>query len=333
MAKRRHAKNEELMLIPFLDILCSLIGVLVLIIVVLCVAQSQRARGRSQEDLDRSKQYIDAVKKAKEVSQFKNVVQEDVKKLEELKKEVEAKKKRVAMLRKLLASTTETGDMNKEFAENLTKELDDLLVESGGIDTEQKKLQEEIAKLMAEMKARQVPTTKPVPAVIVQPGGSGLAEGGVYFVETTGGKLTIYWDAKQKTVLSASPDVVGTDTSFQYFLKQVAASPKAKIIFLVRDDGMGGFNNAAGWAQQTYGLRTDQVGRLPIPGRGEIDLQMFNKFLGTMAPPPEAKVIQVGAPAAAPAAGAPAPAAGTPPAAPPAPATPPATPPAKPPGT
>ena len=41
-----------LMLIPFLDILCSLIGVLVLIIVVLVVAQTQRIRGRTQEEVD-----------------------------------------------------------------------------------------------------------------------------------------------------------------------------------------------------------------------------------------------------------------------------------------
>ena len=37
MVRRNKHKSEELMLIPFLDILCSLIGVLVLIIVVLLV--------------------------------------------------------------------------------------------------------------------------------------------------------------------------------------------------------------------------------------------------------------------------------------------------------
>ena len=42
MVKRRSHRSDEIMLIPFLDILCSLIGVLVLIIVVLCVAQTQK---------------------------------------------------------------------------------------------------------------------------------------------------------------------------------------------------------------------------------------------------------------------------------------------------
>ena len=35
MAKRRHSAKDEILLVPFLDILCSLIGVLILIIVVL----------------------------------------------------------------------------------------------------------------------------------------------------------------------------------------------------------------------------------------------------------------------------------------------------------
>jgi len=39
----------------------------------------------------------------------------------------------------------------------------------------------------------------------------------------------------------------------------------------------------AGWAQATYGYKVEQVGRLPIPGRGEIDLKMFQEFLGRSA--------------------------------------------------
>ena len=41
-------------MIPFLDILCSLIGVLVLIIVVLVIAQTQRINGRTREDVQLS---------------------------------------------------------------------------------------------------------------------------------------------------------------------------------------------------------------------------------------------------------------------------------------
>lgn len=320
MAGRRHGKNEELLLIPFLDILCSLIGVLVLIVVVLCVAQSQRAKGRTQEELDRSQQYIDAIKKAKELEKLKNVLQVDVAKIDELRKQAAEKEERLAKLRKLLSTSADIQKMNMELNQNMIKELDNLLLEIEGLTKHEVELKAEIAKLTAEIKSRQVPLQKVVPPVVVQPGGSGLAQGTkIFFVEASGGKLTIFWDAKQKTVVSSAPDVIATDVAYNYLLTEVKKVPQSKIIFLLRDDGLGSFNNGAGWAQATYGYRTDQIGRLLLPGRGEVDLQMFKDYLGIMTPPPEAKIVPPAGAAPAPKPAAPA----APPAATPAPATPP----------
>jgi hypothetical protein len=292
MARRRHGKNEELLLIPFLDILCSLIGVLVLIVVVLCVAQSQKAKGRTQEELDRSKKYVDAVKHQKEYEKQKQVLQVDVAKLEDLRKEAAEKEERLAKIRKLLSTSADIRKTNQELGQNLIKELDNLLLEIEGLTKQEKELKDEAAKLMAEIKARQVPLKKEVPPVIVEPGGSGLAQGTkVFFVEASGGKLTIYWDPKQKTIVSATPEVVAADAAYNFFLKEVLKTPQSKIIFLLRDDGTAAYNYGAGWAQATYGYRVDQIGRLLVPGRGEIDLQMFKDFLGTMPPPPEAKLV------------------------------------------
>ncbi len=291
MAHRRHRKNEELMLIPFLDILCSLIGVLVLIIVVLCVAQSQRAKGRTQEELDRSQKYVDALKKQKEQTAGKPIIEARLAKFEELKKENSEKEARLAMLRKLLATSADIKKMNQEMSQNLVKELDNLLVEIEGLAKEDGVQKKAIAALMTEIQKREPPKQKVVPAVLVQPGGSGLAKGAkVFFVEASGGKLTIFWDGKQKTVLSAADEIIATDIAYNYLLQEVLKVPNAKIIFLLRDDGMGSYNKGAGWAQATYGYRTDQIGKLPIPGRGQIDLQMFKEFLGTMSPPPPAPV-------------------------------------------
>ena len=291
MAHRRHNKTEELMLIPFLDILCSLIGVLVLIIVVLCVAQTQRAKGRTQEDLDRSQMYVDALKKQKTVDLNKNVLQEEVAKLEELKKQAADKDNRAAKIRKLLASGAEIRKTNEEISQNLLKELDDLLVEIEGIGKQEKETKTEIAALLAEIKARQIPEKPTTPPVVVQPGGSGLAQGSkLFFVESTAGKLTIYWDAEKKTVLSATDEVVATDPNLQFFLQQVKSVPNSKIIFLLRDDGMNPYNKALGWAQATYKYDLDQIGKLPIPGRGVVDLKMFKDYLGTLTPPPGATI-------------------------------------------
>ena len=68
MAKRRHAAKDEILLVPFLDILCSLIGVLILIIVVLCVSQTQQTEGRTEEDVQMAQ---DAKRMRKEIVERK----------------------------------------------------------------------------------------------------------------------------------------------------------------------------------------------------------------------------------------------------------------------
>ena len=47
--------------------------------------------------------------------------------------------------------------------------------------------------------------------------------------------------------------------------RRCQAVPQSKIIFLLRDDGMGAYNLGAGWAQATYGYRVEQIGKLPFP--------------------------------------------------------------------
>jgi len=298
MIKRRSHRSEELMLIPFLDILCSLIGVLVLIIVVLCVAQTQKINGRTPEELQRAQEHQKMLKEKKENERINELLKDKVEKLEKLQTETKQKDERVAKLRKLLDTSTADREKNKEVSQNLMKELDNLLIEIGGLTPQDSPLKKQIAELTAEIKKRQPPPNKG-PAVMVQPGGSGLAKGTqVFFVEASAGKLTFFWDEKTKNVVSATADVVAVDAAFNAFLKAVLTVPQSKIIFLLRDDGMGAFNLGAGWAQATYGYKVEQIGRLPIPGRGVIDLQMFKEFLGKLTPPPEATATP--APAATP---------------------------------
>ena len=46
------------------------------------------------------------------------------------------------------------------------------------------------------------------------------------------------------------------------------------ILFLLRDTGNTAYLRAAGWAENQYKLRT---GKLPLPGKGELDLSLFSK--------------------------------------------------------
>lgn len=288
MVKRRHRGSDEIMLIPFLDILCSLIGVLVLIIVVLCVAQTQKINGRTPEELARSQEYLKLKKQKEEFERINAQLKDKLAQLEKLKDQTTKKEAEAAKLRKLLDTSAADRERNQQLSEKMLKELDDLLLEVNGLATQEAPLKKQIEALMAEIKKRQ-PPVQAGPPVIVHPGGSGLAKGTqVFFVEASAGKLTFYWNQDTKNVVVATPDVIAVDASFNAFLKAVHAVPQSKIIFLLRDDGMGAYNLGAGWAQATYKYGVDRIGKLPIPGRGEIDLRMFKEFIGNLTPPPAA---------------------------------------------
>ncbi|MDH4452149.1 MAG: hypothetical protein QE570_03105 [Verrucomicrobiota bacterium] len=286
MAKRRHAPKDEILLVPFLDILCSLIGVLILIIVVLCVSQTQQTEGRTEEEIrmaQEAKRLREEIvkSKAQEI-----VVKEKLATLEEMQKQIEEKQQRFIKLRKLLTTSKDIQEANQKLSQQMQKELDDLITEIAGLKLQMVESKKEIALLMAEIKKRQVPADKKIPPVIVQPSGSGMPEDTkAYFVEASGAGLKVLGAWGEDYRLSAAPEVVVADVAFNHFLTEVAKDPKALILFLVRDDGQGAFNNGAGRAEADYKIR---VGKLPIPGRGTLDLALFEKYRGKVPQPPAA---------------------------------------------
>ncbi len=292
MAKRRHRGSEEMLMVPFLDILCSLIGVLVLIIVFLCVSQANQTEGRTQEEVDRAIEY----KKLNKQQVEKKDVQEQAKAkqdaLAELQKKLDEQEQKLARYRKLVSTSADVKKLNEQMSQESLKELDNLILEIDGYKLQMAELKKEIALLVAEIQKRKPPENAPPPPVIVQPSGSGKGDGTkAFFVEASGGLIRIYWDAERRTQVSSAAPVIIADTSYDFFLKQVKATPSSKLIFLVRDDGATSFSNAAGWAQQTHGILPSQVAKLPIPGRGEVDLKMFKDFMGSIPPPPDAKLL------------------------------------------
>ncbi len=291
MAKRRHAAKDEILMVPFLDILCSLIGVLVLIIVFLTLSQTQQTEGRSQEEINRAIEYKKLTKQQIEAKKIEEEVRVKLEKLATLEKEAKEQELKLAEFRKLLASS---ADMKKNFekmSQDRLKELDNLMLEIDGYKKQADELKKEITALLAQIEERKPPKEAPLPAVVVQPAGAGMAAGSkAFFVEASLGKILIFWDAERKTQVSSTAEVIIADTSYDAFLKAAKAVPNSKIIYLVRDDGITSFNNAAGWAQQTHGFTPAQVAKLPIPGRGAVDLKMFKDFLGIIPPPPDAKL-------------------------------------------
>lgn len=287
MAKRRHAAKDEILLVPFLDILCSLIGVLVLIIVVLCVSMTEQTDGRPEAEVEMAQEAKKLRKIIEEQKKAEIVIKEKIATLDEIKKQLEEKQQRFIKLRKLRDTSKDIIESNQKLSQQMQKELDDLLVEIDGLVIQQTESQKAIAALQAELKERQVPPDKKVPPVVVQPGGSGIAAGtSVFFIEASAGALKVLgaW-GNEDYRLSATAEVVVADAAYNHFLTEVAKLPKSLLLFLVREDGAGAFQNGAGRAEGDYNLR---VAKLPVPGRGVLDLKMFEKFRGKVPPPPAA---------------------------------------------
>lgn len=294
MAQRRASSGDEVSLFPFLSILACLIGALVLLIVVLAVSQAGKAEGRSAEEIRMAQEFLRMKKELEQRKQLDLALKEKIAELEKLQKEVEEKQQRFIKLRRLLDSSKEVQEQNRQISQQLQKELDNLLVEIDGLKKQQTSAKEEIAKLEAELKARKVPEDKKVPPVVVQPSGSGMSDATkVYFVECSAGALKILGAWGQDYRLGATPEIVVADAAYNHLLYEVAKDKNSLILFLIRDDGQGPFNNGAGRAEGDYKIR---IGKLPIPGRGQLDLALFDKYRGKIDPPVPGAAVPTPAP-------------------------------------
>jgi len=281
-----------MLMVPFLDILCSLIGVLVLIIVFLAVSQTTQTEGRTEEEVNRAIKHRQLSQRQQREAALESEVKPLLVKLASLEEEAEAKEQQAARLRKIVSQAEDS----RVLSQNLLKALDNLLLEITGYETQTIEVKKSIAELMAEIKKRDLVAKTPGP-VLVQPAGAGTEpDSKVFFVEASGGKIVLYWSKTEMTQVSSAPEVIIADASYETFLKKVKEQPKAKIVFLVRDDGLGSYNNAAGWAQQTHAFEPAQVAKLPIPGRGKIDLGMFDSLLGSIPVPDGTPLLPIATP-------------------------------------
>ena len=101
-------------------------------------------------------------------------------------------------------------------------------------------------------------------------------------MECNGSGIIIHHRVKPIHISAGS---IGLDVGYDDFLRHVASTPKAMVIFLLREDGLASYNRAAGWAESRFNVKH---GKLPLPGQGEVDLSLFQApDPPTPAKPPE----------------------------------------------
>jgi hypothetical protein len=108
-------------------------------------------------------------------------------------------------------------------------------------------------------------------SVVVRPGGSGSRQAkNVFFVECTSTGIVMHHeDGKPKTIIKGA---IGTNPDYNTFLDQVKKTRDSMVLFLIRKAGNDSYRWAAGWAQSKYEVN---IGKLPLPNEGKIDLSLF----------------------------------------------------------
>lgn len=273
MARRASSADGGVSLFPFMSILACLIGILTLMISVTIALKSLETSGRGQEELDRAKKLQSLLTQQKSIAKESDALKSTLKKQNSTSLELAELDQRKIILRRQLDEKQALLKKPEQTDKALQKQVETILANIEALRKERPALEKKLADLKAELARRKIkPDNKPVP-IQIQPGGTGAAHvNRVAFVECDSTGIILHRRGQPKTSVSLA--AIGTDQNFNRFLEEARGKSGSMVLFLLRDTGNNAYLRAAGWAESQYKLRT---GKLPLPGKGEVDLSLFFK--------------------------------------------------------
>jgi len=261
MASRKPREEDDVSLFPFLSILACLIGTLVLMIMAVALSQMDSGVIAVAETYSNvQKQLREAQAAVKEL--VKTVTEQESqgstvqKQLADAREELKRVEEEIA---RLTEEAKKSPDENPEVAMPNQQELEKR-------KEELEKLQQRIKELLAELEKRKTPPEEA--QVTIRPSGSGI-DLEPTFIECNDQGIVIYDDNGLPYRIATS--AIKSDAKFIETLKNIAANEKASVIFLVRSDGLNTYNQATAMAKSHYARH----GKLPVIGKGKIDLSLF----------------------------------------------------------
>ena len=275
MAKRAKGNGASVNLFPFLSILICIIGCLTLIIVVINLIGMNKGEGKTPEEVERAIEYVALKKQQEEERKELDKLRQLIENLIQQNRDILASKDKLVVLKKMLENQEEIDKSREELIAkfNLLQATNKKLV------SDEQFLQEEIKKKEEELAKRAEPPK--AAALQVRPSGSS-ATTRPHFVEISDRGLYIHRS------LTADPPVIpvsslNQNVEFIDFLKQIAAQPYNRLIFLVRGTpgAVKTLNEASGVVSGFNQMNGTEIipGRLPLPGEGKVDLKLFAQFL------------------------------------------------------
>lgn len=263
MARRKKSDEQSVSLFPFLSILACVIGTLTLMITALALGQMDDPAVADAEQLEQAGRQL--AKAQDDIRQLEGMVGSAVGAADENRSQLAQAQKELAEAKLESAQLIRENDQPPEPVERPTPDPADHHRRVAELEAELKGLQEKLQQLTAELATRE--TTPEEAEVVIRPGGSGV-DLIPTFVECTAASIVIYDSPEPKTVPRGS---VGSDKTFLDLLDRIAGRPKATVVFLVRSDGLSTYNLARNVAQSRYARN----GKLPVVGKGRIDLSLF----------------------------------------------------------
>jgi hypothetical protein len=273
MSRRASNAGGGVSLFPFMSILACLIGILTLMISVTMAVKSLETSGRDKDELARAKEHQSLLSQQKKLQQEIDSIKTKARSQNAAALQLsELDEKRIVLRRQLdeKAAKLKKADQTDKALQKL---IETILDNIAALKKERPAIDKKLAELKAELARRKIkPDNKPAP-IQVRPGGSGTANVAlVSFVECDSTGLILHRRGGPKTNVSLA--AIGTDQAYNQFLDEAKRKSGSMVLFLLRDSGNNAYIRAAGWAETQYQLRT---GKLPLPGKGDVDLSLFFK--------------------------------------------------------
>lgn len=275
MARRTQDDGGTVNLFPFLSILVCIIGCLTLIIVVINLIAMSRGEGQTPREIERAREFVVLEQEKEEMQKELDRLRQLIENLIQQNKDSIQTRDRLATLKEMLENQEEIEQSREELIAkfNLLQDTNKKLV------VDEQFLQEEIQKKEEEIAKRKLPPD--AAALQVRPSGSSRNTR-PFFAEISDRGIYIHRS------LSEEPEVIpiaslNQSEEFIKLLETVADEPYNRLIFLVR--GSPGAVKTLSQASQLVSAYNQAngteiiPGRLPLPGEGKIDLQMFAQFL------------------------------------------------------
>ncbi len=260
--------DESFSLFPFLDIMASLIGILVLLITAATLAQI------SKDQEDTSDPQAEAKAQAR-ITQYRAVrkrLTADTPKqqqLQELVEQAEAARQQLEQLQAEVKRLEAERVAAREQAEKLpplqaeAERLQKLIEEA---EAKLKKLQQQLAQLRTLLANRKEAGQSEIQ---ILPSGSGY-DLTPTFVECSANSVVLH-DRPEPLRIPVSR--LSSHEAFLQLLDNVKQQHKGTLVFLVRPDGASTYQVARNIARRQYVVN----GKLAVAGQGKLDLSLFQK--------------------------------------------------------